>query len=303
MKTFIDDLKQTWHKPNNGLVQLIVINVIVFVVLKIVWVFSELLKVPDVFAVLQYTLFIPAPIMEFITRPWTLFTYFFVHQDFFDILFCMMGLYSFGRIVHEYVGNPKVISIYIYGGILGGISYLLLLNSVTPLDSIGSEIGVAGSRASVYAIAIAAATLVPNLTLHLLFIGPVQLKYVVFVYVFLGVIGFAGANAGASVAYLGGALMGYIFVVRLRKGQDLGKPIWAIINGIKNLFKPKPTFKVKQKATAGGAKASRMENYSGKSGSPTQDEVDEILDKISAYGYEALTTEEKQILFKASQRK
>jgi membrane associated rhomboid family serine protease len=303
MKTFIDDLKQTWHKPNNGLVQLIVINVIVFVCVNIIWVFAALFKAPAVFAAVQYALFIPAPITEFITRPWTLFTYFFTHQDFFDILFSMLGLYWFGRIIHEYLGNPKVISLYIYGGVMGGICYLILLNTIPTLDAIGSEVGVVGARASVYAIAVAAATLVPNLTLHLLFLGPVQLKYVVAVYVFLAFISLAGANAGASVAYLGGAVMGYIFIAFLQKGKDLGKPIWIVLHGIQNLFRPKPTIKVKQRATAGGAKASRNEKYSAKSTSPTQDEIDEILDKISAYGYEALTTEEKQILFKASQRK
>ena len=83
----------------------------------------------------------------------------------------------------------------------------------------------------------------------------------------------------------------------------MGRPLWAMLNAMKGVFTPKSTIRVKQKATAGGAKASRSEAYSGKSGVPSQDEIDAILDKISAYGYESLTTEEKQLLFKASQKK
>jgi hypothetical protein len=216
----------------------------------------------------------------------------------------MLGLYWFGRIVDEYLGNAKLISLYVYGGIVGGICYIILLNSIPTLNAISSEIGVAGARASIYAIAVGAATLVPNLTLHLLFIGPVQLKYVVAIYVFLAFIGLAGGDAGSSVAYLGGALLGYIYIQRLQKGQDLGRPLWIVLNGIKNIFSGKPKIKVKQKATAGGAsKASRSEGYSGKGGVPSQDEIDALLDKISAYGYDSLTTEEKQTLFKASQKK
>lgn len=302
MKTFVDDLRYTWSKPNNGLVQLIVINVIVFVLLNIVWVFAALFNYPPMYQIMQKSLFIPAPIMEFILRPWTLFTYFFTHKDFFDILFGMLGLYWFGRIIDEYLGNEKLIALYVYGGIVGGICYIVLLNIVPTLSHVGSEIGVAGARASIYAIAVGAATLVPNLTLHLLFIGPVQLKYIVAIYVFLAFVGLAGGDQGASVAYLGGALIGYIFIARLQKGQDMGRPLWAMLNAIKNVFSTKPKIRVKQKATAGGTKASRAESYSGKN-VPSQDEVDAILDKISAYGYEALTTEEKQILFKASQKK
>jgi membrane associated rhomboid family serine protease len=303
MQTFIDDIKYNWNKPNNGLVRLIAINIAVFMLLKIVWVVSELSHFPIAYTITQEALFIPAPILEFIVRPWTLFTYFFTHKDFFSILFSMIGLYTFGRIIEAYLGNAKLISLYVYGGIFGGICYLLVVNLVPTLGVIGSEIGVAGSNASVYAIAVAAAVLSPNLTLHLLLLGPVKLKYVVGVYVLLALMVFVGENVGANVAYLGGALMGYIFINNIRKGNDLGKPLWKMLNSIAEIFKPKPKIRVKQKATAGGGQASRKESYSGKSGIPTQDEVDAILDKISAYGYEALTTEEKQILFKASQKK
>ncbi len=303
MQTFIDDIKYNWNKPNNGLVKLIAINIVVFLLFKTIWVFSELAHFPTLYLYTQQALFMPAPIMEFITRPWTIFTYFFAHKEFFSILFSMMGLYTFGRIIESYLGSAKVVSLYVYGGIFGGICYLLVLNLFPDFEIIGSEIGVAGSNASIYAIAVAAAVLAPNMNLHLILLGPVKLKYIVGVYIVSAVFVFLGENTGATIAHLGGAFMGYIFIKNIRNGRDLGLPLWRMIDSIAGIFKPKPKIRVKQKATAGGGKPSRTESYSGKSGVPTQDEVDAILDKISAYGYEALTTEEKQILFKASQKK
>jgi membrane associated rhomboid family serine protease len=306
MSTFIEDFKTTWSKPNNGLMQLIVLNVIVFVVLNTIWVFSKLFDYRPMYLVMRDVLFMPYQLPEFIVRPWTLFTYFFTHQDFLHILFNMLGLYWFGRIIDEYAGNQRLIGIYIYGGIAGGLLYLLLLNTIPTLSTISNDVGMIGASGSVYAIAVAAAVLVPNLSLHLLFFGAVQLKYLVAIYVFLSFIGLGGENAGGSVAHLGGALMGFVFAAQYRKGNDWSRPIWRLFSWLNSWRKPQPTrFSTRQKTTVGGsAKNSRAENgYSGKTYTPSQDEIDAILDKISAYGYESLTTEEKQILFKASQKK
>jgi hypothetical protein len=214
----------------------------------------------------------------------------------------MLGIYWFGLIFQDFVGSKKLISIYFLGGLFGGLAYLLAYNLI-PYFSHNQALMV-GASGSVFAVVVGAATLTPDTRLFLLFFGPVKIKYLAAVYVFLSLLGTAGMNAGGSIAHLGGAFMGYLYVLQLRKGTDLGKPIHFVVDFFKNLVSPKPKMKVtyrRDKAYVG--KSASGQKRADISSNPDQEVIDAILDKISEQGYDKLTPEEKQLLFKASQKK
>lgn len=302
MNSFVTDLKTTWNKPNNGLPRLIIINVIAFLAMSLLYFFCKISGFQEFYIEwIYHNVAIPAAISEFIFKPWTLFTYFFNHslEDFFHIIFNMLGLYWFGSIFNEYLGNRKLVILYILGGIAGGIAFLLMYNLIPYYAGIKGA-HMIGASASVYAIVLAAAVVAPEHRMNLLLFGPVKIKYLAAAYVFMSFIGTTGGNAGGNIAHLGGALMGFAYVRGLKGGFDMGKPVNATLEFLERLFQPKSKFKVSYRTATKKKKAS-AKDYKG--GEPDQKIVDAILDKISDGGYESLSNEEKQILFKASQKK
>src|SRR5690606_12336830 len=211
-----EEFKSAFQRYNNGHVQLIIINLAVFVVMGVVMVVTRVSGFDSVWFTLHDQFQIPARFAEFITRPWTIFTYMFMHdlQGILHILFNMLILYWFGRLFVEYLGSDKMIALYLLGGIAGGIAYLLAYNTIPFYvdQSTAVRIGIVGASAAVNAIVVATATLVPNYTFFLLFIGPVRIKYIAGVIVFLSFLGAVGTNAGGNIAHLGGALIGYVYM-------------------------------------------------------------------------------------------
>lgn len=303
MNGFLDDFKNTWNKPNNSLAKLIIINVAVWVIFNLIYFAARISKNAAIYDVTFDILAIPPVIMEYIYRPWTLFTYFFTHQDFFHILFNMLIMYWFGQLIQEYLGAKKLVAIYIWGGIAGGLAYLLIFNTVPFFIGNGGP-GMIGASAGVYAIVTAAATLMPDFRMFLLLFGPVKIKYIAAVYIFLSFVATVGSNAGGNIAHLGGALIGFLFIVQMRKGSDWTSPIYVVLDFFGNLFSSKKlTVSHRRKETVAQKQRGRGTNLAGRTGAPNQADIDAILDKIAESGYEKLSAEEKQILFKASQRK
>ncbi len=298
-----DEFKNAFQRHNNAHVQLIIINVVVFVVLGVIMVISEIGGFPSVFEVIHSQFQIPARFSEFVTRPWTLITYFFTHdlRGIFHILFNMITLYWFGKLFVEYLGSDKLVAVYVLGGIAGAVFYLLSFNFipyfVAQSNSATIPIVMVGASASVNAIVVAAATLLPDYTFFLFFFGAVRIKYIAAIIVFLSFLGTIGGNAGGNLAHLGGALMGFIYIRQLQAGINWGGWITSIIDATKSLFQPRPKVKVTyRKEEPKGKKSTSVASKA------SQDEIDAILDKISDRGYESLSKEEKEKLFNASKK-
>ncbi|MCR6637722.1 MAG: rhomboid family intramembrane serine protease [Sporocytophaga sp.] len=292
----LEDLKYQFRQKENGLTKIILINVIVYITGTILWVFSKGFGNMTIFNLIYINLHLPAHFIDFIHRPWSLATYFFSHTipNPFHILGNMLGLYWFGRLVSEYLGNRRLISLYILGGLAGAAIYLLLYNFVPYFMQRAPLYGMIGASASVYAVIVAAATLLPDYYFHLVFIGPVRIKYIAAFFIFVSFIGSVGMNAGGNLAHLGGALLGYVFVKQLKNGRDLGKPISAVSAFLNQLF-TRRKFKVSYR--------SNDKNFNYEDKEPDQKEIDAILDKISKSGYSSLTKREKERLFRASSKK
>ena len=283
----IEDFKNAWNKENNGLIKIILINVIVFVSMSILEVFITLSGFGELFNLFLNKLMLPASLKVFIFQPWSIVTYFFLHMNFMHILWNMLFLYWFGKIIHENIGNNAVISLYIIGGIIGGLSYMALFNIIPYYDNRVSESLMLGASAGVFSVVVGSATLLPNYTFYLLFLGPVRIKYIALFYVLLSFFDVTGSNAGGEIAHLGGALMGYLYIRQLQNGVNMGKGIIDILN----------IFNKNKKEVI-----SREEKKNEVKKDISQDEIDKILDKISDSGYKSLSNNEKEKLFNASKK-
>lgn len=302
MSNIIEDLKNSFNRTGNGLNQIIIINVAVFIFLIVSKVVLTISGNEAIYAQITSFLFLPASFQEFIYKPWTILTYAISHEGFFHILFNMIFMYWFGMIITEFIGSKRFISLYILGALAGGVTYLIMYNTI-PFFAIKAPFTVLlGASGGVYAVVVGAAVLLPDYTFYLLFLGPVRIKYIAAFYVFLSFAESIGQNAGGNLAHLGGALMGLVFIWQLRKGNDLGKPFSWMATGITNLFKPSSKIKITYRNPNPKSSSTSSNAYSNSTDKEiSQDELDAILDKISKYGYEKLTKEEKQKLFKASQ--
>jgi membrane associated rhomboid family serine protease len=297
----LDEFKKAFQRYNNAHVQLIIINVAIYVILGVFMVFTLISGFDYFFEAVHKQFSIPARFNEFITRPWTIITYMFSHDltGILHILFNMLVLYWFGRLFVEYLGSDKLIALYFLGGLAGAIAYLMAYNLI-PYYVVKAQqysIAMVGASASINAIVVATATLLPNYTFFLLFFGPVRIKYIAAITVFLSFLGTVGTNAGGNIAHLGGALVGYIYMKQLQSGVNWGGWVTITLEWFKDLFKARPRVKVSYRKEAAAA-----QKKAGGKPPVSQDELDAILDKISAAGYESLTKEEKEKLFNASKK-
>src|SRR5690606_4445702 len=133
----------------------------------------------------QKYLFLPGSLENLVTRPWTILTYMFLHAGLWHILVNMLFLFWFGRLLEEYLGRKKVISLYFLGGIAGGLLYFISYNIFRYLKFQLVYAMLVVASASVMSILVASATLFPDYSFFPLLFGPVNLKYIALVLVIL----------------------------------------------------------------------------------------------------------------------
>jgi membrane associated rhomboid family serine protease len=274
-------------KSDSKLNLLIAINVAVFLLINIPAVFAWLFtgSMQTVLGLANEYLAIPAYLPKLAVRFWTPLTYMFMHDGIFHILFNMLWLYWLGQIFEEYLGNKRIVGVYLLGGLVGAAFYVISYNVFPVFAGVLPFSTAVGASASVMAIVVATATLLPDYTVSIIFLGPIKLKWIAIAYVVFDFLSIAGPNSGGEIAHIGGALLGFVYIKRMQKGSD-----W--VANIANLFKAGPKLS-KLKVVA-------RNNNKRSSSKPRQEDVDVILDKISKVGYENLSKEEKEVLFRAS---
>ncbi len=286
----VEDIKRVFSGGNH-LSKLILINVGVFLVLNVL---SAFLTVELDNKLLSFVA-LPSSISRWLFKFWTLITYMFVHGGFRHILFNMLLLYWFGRIMADLYTHNRVLQTFIYGGIVGGVLFLMM--SIIP--GIPLKPYLVGASGGVLAVMIATATLLPDYSLNLILVGPVKIKYIALVCFILSTVLDLNENIGGKIAHIGGAAYGLYYGMQLKKGIEITDTLNAFFNSILNLFRKKSTMRVvhnNQKRRSSGV----MTSSAPMSESEKQRKTDEILDKISSSGYESLTKEEKDFLFKVS---
>ena len=285
---------------NNILSRLILINTIVFLLVKMVGLISYLFAVGHTadnglsLSIFSQYLALPSSFETFVSRPWTIITYMFLHEDFFHILFNLIILYFGGQLFNEYLGERRLLWTYLSGGIIGGLFFLMAFNIFPAFEQIKGISMALGASASVLAIIVAVATYVPDYTVQLLFIGRTKLKYIAIIFVAIDLLSIQSGNPGGHIAHLGGALWGFIYALTLRKGTDL----YRFLNLSIPQFKKEKTYSTERQED----KRPFSDDEYNERKARTQENIDEILDKISKSGYSSLTKEEKEILFKTSKK-
>jgi membrane associated rhomboid family serine protease len=244
---------------------------------------------------------LPSDPLRLLLRPWTILTYMFTHFGFRHILFNMIVLYFSGKILMEYLGEKRMLALYIYGGIGGGLLYIILYN-LSPVLGQGSMVG---ASAGCIAVLVAGALYMPQMPVRLW--GIFEIKYWMLAagIVTLDVLNLTGSNAGGHIAHLGGAIVAFFFIRSMRQGHEWNVYLFQIIDAVRNmLFRPKS--KKKRRGFSFGessyVKYEEVKKPKGSSSKSSQDtaKMDAILDKIKEKGYDSLSKEEKAYLFKIS---
>lgn len=290
--SILDEIKQTF-KSGSNLSRLIYINLAIFIVVNLVEIFYFLLNRHDAYNAFLLTFAVPADLHLLIRKPWTPITYMFLHKNFLHILFNLLWLYWFGRIFLEYLDGKKLVGVYILGGLSGAFLYILAYN-IFPVFFKQLQMSYAlGASAAVMAVVISISVYVPNYAVYLLFIGRVKIIYIAIIGFLVTSLFDFSINTGGKIAHIGGALFGFLFILQYRKGRDLTRGLNRLIDSIAGLFKPKPRVTVTHRGTETDHDYNRRKKEE-------QDEIDRILDKIAKSGYDSLTKQEKEILFRQS---
>lgn len=261
----------TWVK------RLLMINAAVFV---ITLAFSGLIP---------YLALTPARLL---TQPWTLLTYMFVHGGFFHLLFNMLGLFFFGPPLEERWGSSEFLKFYLLTGLGGALLSMVFPNQM-----------IVGASAAVYGVMVGYAMYWPDNPIYIYGIFPVKAKWLVAFLVGMSIFySISGGRSGvAHLAHLGGAAAAFLYL----KSAFAPSPFGAVVPRTK---KPKREWRVL--SSFGGGEPTRQDVSAARATTPARardvhralDEVDRILDKISADGIASLTDEERQRLDEASRR-
>lgn len=295
-----DILKQVFL-GHNIISRLILINTVVFVVVKLIstasWLFGG--DTAGIISAFGRWFALPSNLGDLALKPWTVFSYMFLQEGFFHLFLNMILLYFGGLIFQEYLSKSKLLWTYILGGLSGALFFLLAFNMFPVFDAVKGDALALGASASVLAIIIAISAYVPDYTVHLFLIGKIKLKYLAIAMVVLDVLSIQSNNAGGHIAHLGGAMWGLLYGYSLRNGNDL----YRILDSFKM-----------PKIKWGKSKSSKFTTSRPSSGRPmnddtynkkraaSQEEIDRILDKISRSGYSSLSKGEKELLFKTSNK-
>ncbi len=287
---------------NNAIVALLTINVIFFLLLltiQVIYSYFQADKSLFQTEVVQYFA-MPAQLTRLSERPWTVLTQMFTHIEVLHILSNMLWLWAFGYILQELTGNKKMVPVYIYGGLMGAVFFILANYFIPPLRPYIGQSFLNGGNAATMAVAVATTALAPDYRFFRNLNGGIPIWVLTVIYILIDIAGVATYSAAQGLSHLGGAAAGFLFVMFLKKGIDPGEWMNRSYDWFMNLFNPykkKQTPNVREKIfyNTGGRKP-----YTSTS-AITQQKIDDILDKINQKGFQFLSDEEKNILKKASE--
>lgn len=295
----IDDIKLEYR--TGGITQqLIFWNVGLFVFPMIVFSILALFNVNVLFLrwdipVVADWLSLSSNPADLLWKPWSIITYAFLHTNFLHLLFNMMVLYFSGRLFMTFFTQKQLFGLYILSAIFAGLIFITGYNLI-PLFIAQGTGKMVGASAAIMAVLVATATYSPYYQIRLLLIGTVKLWHVALVLIALDLIQVSAENQGGHLAHLAGALFGFGYIKLLQNGTDLTKGVTAVISFITSLFKSRKAAPFKKVHRTANPQA---KPFVKKEKDITQKQIDDILDKISKSGYDSLTKEEKDFLFKA----
>ena len=284
---FLEEIKQQ-YRLGGVTEKLIFLNVALF---AIPWILTGILSLFSIqLGFLNYVSLSSSP-SDLLWKPWSIITYAFFHADIFHILFNLIILNFVGRLFLTFFTQKQLLSLYFMGLIFAGFIYILSYLFFPALAN--QVVTLIGASGAIMAVLFGVATYAPQMQVRLLLIGNIRLWHIAVFYLVIDLISLSFSNVGGHIAHLGGALFGYLYASQLKQGNDLTKGFSSFMDWFVNLFQRKKTpFKKVHKNTTFTKPKPPTKDKS-------QQQIDEILDKISQSGYDSLTKEEKEFLFKA----
>ncbi len=225
-------------------------------------------------------------------KPWTLLSYAFFHYGFLHLFFNMMVLNFSSRLFLTFFTQKQYLGLYFLSAVFAGLCFVL------SFYILGRSSMMVGASAAIMALLVATTAYQPLMEIRLLLIGNVKLWHITAVIMLLDLLQIQMENTGGHIAHLSGALFGFIYIKLLQNGTDLSKIVTVIIDFFINLFKKKPSTPFKR-VHVNSKKMVETKSSKIVTKDKTQQQIDEILDKISQSGYDSLTAEEKEFLFRA----
>lgn len=286
----------------NALVNLVIVNAVLFVLLKFIYVIYQLsgMNMASYGPTVLDWFTLPASVEKFGSRPWTFFTYMFTHRDVFHVLANMLWLWMFGYILQDMTGNRKLVPVYLLGGWAGALVFLISHLFLPAGAAQTAELTMIGANASILAVAVATTSVAPDYRIFPMINGGIPLWIITVIYVIVNFAGMPVSRPENYLAQIAGAATGFLFIFQMRRGRDWSLWLNQFFDWVLNLFNPEKTSRIKGKKkdnffykVSGQAPFKKYPNI-------TQQRIDQILDKINQEGYHMLTDEEKDILKRAA---
>ena len=275
--------------------KLIYINLAVFVIIALVNIIAFLFNSPQITEKVVKALAVPSSLPALLRRPWTIITYMFTHEGFWHIFFNVLWLGWFGKIFTEFLAQRDLLPTYILGGLWGAILYIISFNVFPAFaESVNSSIAL-GASAAVMGVIFGISCYVPNYEINLMFFGRVKIIWIALIVLVLTSLANFSINTGGKLAHIGGALYGYYFATKQKEGKTVGLWVNKTIDWLVSFLRPRQKMKTQYR------KPRNDFEYNSRK-AEEQAEINRILDKISKGGYDCLTKEEKDRLFKESQK-
>ena len=289
-QTNITDSVKAFFNQKSALSRLMLINISIWLICLFISVFTWLFNISDISFVTKLFA-VPADISSLAEKPWSIFTYMFLQEEFWHLFFNMLMLYYGGQIFLQFFSQKQLLLTYIFGGLVGALFFILAFNAFPVFEDTKTYAFALGSSASVLSILIAAATYQPEYRLNLFLLGQVKMKWIAIIFVVIDLLSIPKGNSGGHIAHLGGALWGFLYAYLLKKDFDFYL-----------IFKRKARIKVKTRNAHNYHQRPKTDEQYNAERAQEQEETDKILEKIAKNGYSSLSEKEKEFLFRQSKK-
>ena len=252
-------------------------------------------------------------------RIYQIITYMFMHANFGHLFFNMFALWMFGNTLENIWGSKRFLLFYMVCGIGAGlcqelvqyIQYVTTLSDYATVNT-GSQIipmatylnmmNTVGASGAIYGLLLAFGMMFPDSRIYLYFLFPIKAKWFVIGYAVLELImGIGGADNVAHFAHLGGMLFGLLLILYWRKNPAGPDKNFRKLKDIFQSWKQKSRVKyTPYEEVRDEPKVPRSDEEYNYQKAQKERDIDAILDKVAKSGYDSLTKEEKEFLFKNS---
>lgn len=303
MNPFFGNNGYGYNRPNLGeslkrflaqksaLNYLLMANVGVWIMVAMVNLVLWLFKNQGMNVLVQF-MALPSDVSAWLMKPWTVVSYMFLHERFWHLFFNLWMLYFGGMIFMRFLSERKMVWTYLLGGLSGALFFMLAYNIFPVFEDVRHGAYIMGASASVLAILVAAASYKPDFELNLMLFGTMKFKWLAVVFVVIDLLSISADNPGGHISHLGGAFYGFLFGFLMRKDFSLAG-LFHLPKRSRLKYTRYKTVKEKPQRPVSD------EDYNQHKAERERD-VDAILDKVAKSGYESLTKEEKDFLFRSS---